>query len=180
MRVRAAVPLVSLFFCQCASGPGPVSPLARADARIEAVYENGSTVLHLRGANGESAEHAYSSGTAPNLKIARAEDMQRLVAALDECGFFANASAARDPGSTAALTVTIDGHSRVMSRLPTTASTVERNQRFNNCVQAYRYVYDNTVSFHSGSSVRIEDLREQNERVQREAKEALERLQGRR
>lgn len=177
--MRAAVLLVPLLFCQCAGGPAP-APLVRSDARIEAVYENGGTVLHLRGAQGESAEQTYSSGSAPNLKIARTEDMQRLLAALDECGFFVNAAATKEPGATAALTVTVDGQRKIMSRLPTTPATLERNRQFNNCVQAYRYVYDNTVSFHSGSSVKIEDLSEQNERVQREAKEALDRLKGRR
>jgi hypothetical protein len=179
--VRAAFLLVPLIpACQGAGGAGPAAEPARAGARIEAIYESGGAVLHLRGASCESAEQAYSSGRAPNLKIARDEDMQRLLAALEECGFFASATVGKEPGATAALIVTVDGERKVMSRLPTTEATMERNRQFNNCVQAYRYVYDNTVSFHSAANVKIDDLREQNERVQREASEALERLQGRR
>jgi len=176
--VRAAPSsLLCLLLSQCAG----TAPAPKLDAeRVEAFYEGDGTVLGLRNASSLAPEYAYNSGRTPNLKVARDEDMARLIAAFRQAGYFAAANPGPAAGAHASLTLVVDGARSVLSRLPLSAATIENNRLFNDCLQSYRYVYDNTVSFHTGSNVGIDELSRQNEKVRREVREALDKHQGRR
>lgn len=170
--------LLCILLCQCAGNATERTPPLVGDC-VEAFYEGHGTILGLRNATSLPAAEVYSSGNRPNLKIARDEDMARLIAAFREAGFFASANGQPAPQAVATLTVIIDGDRSVLGLLPLSAAAVDNNRLFNDCLQNYRYVYDNTGSFHAGTNVNPRELSEQNERVRREARQALERHQGR-
>ncbi|MEM7201608.1 MAG: hypothetical protein AAF628_15170 [Planctomycetota bacterium] len=120
----------------------------RPGDRIEASYDTGSSQLTLRNASWIDREAAYSSGSDLNLKVAADDDIHRLLQGWNALAFFKPAPGAAR--AKASLRLRINDRTWIRGRQVTTAAALEQ---FNSCVEVFRHVYDNTLSFHTGARI---------------------------
>ena len=169
---RAALSaLCTLAFCQCTSGPEikRAVTLQPSDV-VRVIYRDASQgrALTLQSESIQLAEDLYSSGTAdPFAKVATDADLQGLLDALATYRFFEVARPHSPGNGRPELIVEINGQKLAWERQTGMEATVLDLEDFNRCLGYFSFVYNSTDSFHAGLRVTGEDMRRQEEALQR-------------
>ena len=163
--------LCALALCQCATGPeiGRVVTLQPGD-EVRVAYRDVArgVQLTLQNESIETAEALYSRGTADSaVKVARDDDLQRLLDALATNRFFQIARPFSPDSGRPALSVEINGQVLTWERQNPAGAEARDLQDFNLCFSYFSYVYNSTESFHAGIDVTGQDMQRQQQALDR-------------
>ena len=163
--------LCILAFCQCTSGPEikRAVTLEPSDS-VRVMYRDASQgrALTLQSQSIQLAKDLYSSGTAdPFAKVATDVDLQGLLDALATYRFFEVARSHSPGNGRAKLIVEIHGQELAWEKQTGMEATVLDLEDFNRCLGYFSFVYNSTDSFHAGLQVTGDDMKRQEEALQR-------------
>ncbi len=170
-------PLLGPLLCQCQVGPAGRWVSLRPTDRVVVSYQrrsDGGLQQTLCGGSQFSAREAYSKkGADPGVKVARLDDIQRL---LDEFGrnrFFTKARPTAPADCKQLLSVEVNGHHQVFAMLPRGSDRSQQDVLdFIACKQAFVRAFNVTTGFSSGNTS-VAEL----EKQQAEFRERARRLQ---
>lgn len=170
----APAALLCLLLCQCLGGPaGRWTTLGATDVVVVS-YQQGEGNLRQSLCAGPrfSAREAYSKkGADPGLKVARLEDMQRLLDELGRNHFDAKAQPTTPREHKQLISVEINGVTRVFAMLPESSGrTPEDLVDFIGCKQAFLRAFNATTGFSSGNTSAAELQKHQAELEERARK----------
>jgi hypothetical protein len=169
---RAALSaLCTLALCQCTSGPEikRTVTLEPSDS-VRVIYRgaSGSRALTLQSESIAVARDLYSSGAAdPFAKVASDADLQGLLDAFSTYRFFEAARPYSPGNGRAELIVQINGSELAWVRQTGMEATVLDLEDFNRCLGYFSFVYNSTDSFHASLQVTGDDMKRQEESMQR-------------
>ena len=170
--LRIFIALLAAGLCQCGTTLAPAAVPLVSNDRVEVIFSDGNTTMSLRNASSTTAEAAYGPSSNLTLKIASDPDLSALLEGLSSSGFFTNSTPVPGSQARATLTVRRNGRSYVRSRLPFAMSSKEDIENFNQCVWLFRYMFDQTDSYHTGSTA---DFDTQTQRLLEQARQAAQR-----
>lgn len=146
--------LPCLLLCQCLGGPAGRWTTVVPGDRVVVLYEQGGLRQTLCSGPQFTAREAYSrKGADPGLKVARPEDMQRLLDELGRHGFALRAKPLAPRDIKQLISVEINGQTQVFAMLPKGPERSERDLvDFIGCKQAFVRAFNATTGFSSGNT----------------------------
>ena len=169
--------LCALALCQCASGPEIERAVTlQLGDEVRVTYRDVArgVQLTLQNESIETAEALYSRGNAdPAVKVARDDELQRLLDALATNRFFQIARPFASDSRRPVLSVEINGQVLTWERQDPAGAEARVLRDFNLCFTYFSYVYNSTESFHAGIGVTGQELERQQQALKQQGAQII-------
>lgn len=165
-RVLSLACLLALTGCSsapdgAAATAAPLPIALQAGDRVTIEYRGGGAPLALC----NSVAAAWQPAEA--VKIASDDDLYRLLQAWHALAFFDVAREQAPSDARAVLSLRVNDRTWVRARLH--HGPAAEAVQFNDCLEVFRYVYDNTLAFRTATDVRRTDLEAEGRRLDQES-----------